>query len=68
MCAVAGELSLGELHSAFKMLGFKVKEEALKKVLDEIDGDGNGNIDYNEFEKVMSDALLPSSNEQGKAR
>lgn len=50
------------------MLGFKIKEEDLKRVLDEIDENSNGNIDYREFEKVMSDALLPSSSEQGEAR
>jgi len=34
------------LQAAMRSLGFEVKNEELKKMLSDIDGDGNGTIDF----------------------
>jgi Ca2+-binding EF-hand superfamily protein len=42
------------LQAAMRSLGFEVKNKELKKMLSDIDGDGNGTIDFAEFLAMMT--------------
>ena len=42
------------LKVAMRSLGFEVKNEELKKMVSDIDGDGNGTIDFAEFLAMMT--------------
>ena len=42
------------LKAAMRSLVFEVKDEELKKMLSDIDGDGNGTIDFAEFPAMMT--------------
>merc|ERR1712166_1620731 len=37
-----------------RALGFEVKKEELKKMISDIDNDGNGSIDFGEFLEMMT--------------
>ena len=37
-----------------RALGFEPKKEEIKKMISDIDKDGNGNIDFNEFLEMMT--------------
>ena len=43
-----------ELKAAMRSLGFEVKNEEPKKMVSDIDGDGNGTIDFPEFLAMMT--------------
>merc|ERR1712086_1155019 len=45
----SGEIDVRELKAAMRSLGFEVKNEELKKMVSDIDGDGNGTIDFAEL-------------------
>ena len=47
-----GKLSRYELNVAFKEAGMELKSDQLNKVIDSIDFDGNGFIEYEEFIRV----------------
>ena len=47
-----GKLSKDELETAFKEAGMEMKKEQLNKVIESIDFDGNGYIEYEEFIRV----------------
>ena len=47
-----GKLSKDELEIAFKEAGMEMKNEQLNKVIESIDFDGNGFIEYEEFIRV----------------
>ena len=42
------------LKAAMRSLVFEIKDEELKKMLSDIDGDGNGTIDFAEFPATMT--------------
>lgn len=63
----AGKVTVDELHGAFRMLGLKIKKDELTKVVNNIDTDGSGDLDYEEFETVMTDALLQSKDERSSS-
>jgi centrin-1 len=46
----SGAIDIRELKAAMRALGFEVKKEELKKMISDIDNDGNGSI---EFEEVL---------------
>merc|ERR1712153_65435 len=50
----SGEIDVRELKAAMRSLGFEVKNEELKKMVSDIDGDGNGTIDFAEFLAMMT--------------
>merc|ERR1711935_1245590 len=50
----SGEIDVRELKAAMRSLGFEVKNEELKKMVPDIDGDGNGTIDFAEFLAMMT--------------
>merc|ERR1712023_503673 len=50
----SGAIDIRELKAAMRALGFEVKKEELKKMISDIDNDGNGDIDFNEFLGMMT--------------
>jgi len=49
-----GTISKSELKQLMNTLGLKPSQEELNAMVDEIDEDGNGEIDFDEFVTVMS--------------
>mmetsp|Transcript_10400 Transcript_10400/g.25444 ORF Transcript_10400/g.25444 Transcript_10400/m.25444 type:complete len:194 (-) Transcript_10400:278-859(-) len=49
-----GTINVRELRAAMRALGFQVKKEELKEMLDGIDKNGNSEINMEEFIKLMS--------------
>merc|ERR1712086_654029 len=50
----SGQIDVRELKAAMRSLGFEVKNEELKKMVSDIDGDGNGTIDFAGFLAMMT--------------
>merc|ERR1712216_1124537 len=47
-------IDVRELKAAMRALGFEIKNEELKKMVSDIDNDGNGTIEFNEFLGMMT--------------
>merc|ERR1712183_1042164 len=50
----SGMIDIRELKAAMRALGFEVKNEELKKMVTDIDNDGNGTIEFTEFLMMMT--------------
>merc|ERR1712184_128767 len=50
----SGMIDVRELKAAMRALGFEVKNEELKKMVTDIDNDGNGTIEFVEFLSMMT--------------
>merc|ERR1712010_5465 len=50
----SGAIDVRELKAAMRALGFEVKNEELKKMVSDIDNDGNGTIEFAEFLGMMT--------------
>merc|ERR1712097_217605 len=50
----SGAIDVRELKAAMRALGFEVKNEELKKMVTDIDTDGNGTIEFSEFLNMMT--------------
>merc|ERR1712006_47474 len=50
----SGMIDIRELKAAMRALGFEVKNEELKKMVSDIDNDGNGTIEFGEFLQMMT--------------
>merc|ERR1712022_186 len=50
----SGQIDVRELKAAMRALGFEVKNEELKKMVTDIDNDGNGTIEFGEFLEMMT--------------
>jgi Ca2+-binding EF-hand superfamily protein len=50
----SGTIDAKELKVAMRALGFEPKKEEIKKMISDIDKDGNGTIDFNEFLDMMT--------------
>merc|ERR1711912_210999 len=50
----SGQIDVRELKAAMRALGFEVKNEELKKMVTDIDNDGNGTIEFTEFLQMMT--------------
>merc|ERR1712127_697846 len=50
----SGQIDVRELKAAMRALGFEVKNEELKKMVTDIDNDGNGTIEFGEFLAMMT--------------
>merc|ERR1711918_37320 len=50
----SGAIDVRELKAAMRALGFEVKNEALKKMVADVDNDGNGTIEFVEFLGMMT--------------
>merc|ERR1711918_245377 len=47
-------IDVRELKAAMRALGFEVKNEELKKMVADVDNDGNGTIEFGEFLEMMT--------------
>merc|ERR1712178_78051 len=52
--AASGMIDVRELKAAMRALGFEVKNEELKKMVSDVDNDGNGTIEFAEFLEMMT--------------
>merc|ERR1711959_650609 len=50
----SGMIDIRELKAAMRALGFEVKNEELKKMVTDVDNDGNGTIEFGEFLGMMT--------------
>merc|ERR1712199_122784 len=50
----SGMIDVRELKAAMRALGFEVKNEELKKMVTDVDNDGNGSIEFAEFLQIMT--------------
>lgn len=50
----AGSITIDELRAEIRNLGQNPTEEELKEMIREVDADGNGKIEFCEFQKLMS--------------
>merc|ERR1712010_212577 len=50
----SGAIDVRELKVAMRALGFEIKNEELKKMVSDIDNDGNGTIEFAEFLGMMT--------------
>merc|ERR1712167_465468 len=50
----SGAIDVRELKAAMRALGFEVKNEELKKMVSDVDNDGNGTIEFGEFLQMMT--------------
>ncbi|VDO05777.1 unnamed protein product [Rodentolepis nana] len=58
-----GVISMAELGSVMRSVGQYATDEELKKMIKEVDTDGNGLIDFNEFIGLMTMRAIKSSSE-----
>merc|ERR1712137_1157788 len=54
----SGMIDVRELKAAMRALGFEVKNEELKKMVTDIDNDGNGTIEFTEFLQMMTGKMV----------
>ncbi|EMS58483.1 putative calcium-binding protein CML13 [Triticum urartu] len=51
---IAGTIDAKELNVAMRALGFEMTEEQINQMIADVDKDGSGSIDYEEFEHMMT--------------
>ncbi|KAK2652441.1 hypothetical protein Ddye_012297 [Dipteronia dyeriana] len=49
-----GVISVSELHSVLKKLGEKCSMKDCAKMISQVDSDGDGNVNFEEFKKMMT--------------
>ncbi|UJR15399.1 hypothetical protein I4U23_002346 [Adineta vaga] len=64
----SGSISSSELKQLLQALNFKTNESLIRKVMKEMDADGNGTIEFNEFVKVMSSVYTRKLNDDEMRR
>ncbi|KAG8079717.1 hypothetical protein GUJ93_ZPchr0007g3750 [Zizania palustris] len=50
----SGTIDAKELNVAMRALGFEMTEEQINQMIADVDKDGSGSIDYEEFEHMMT--------------
>ena len=55
---IPGTIDAKELKVAMRALGFEPKKEEIKKMISDIDKDGSGTIDFNEFLEMMTAKMV----------
>jgi len=56
-----GEIGTDDLGAVMKTLGMECTESELQAMIDDVDADGSGTIDFPEFLLMMCDKMAPSS-------
>lgn len=59
-----GKITDGELGAVMRSLGQKPSELQLRDMIKEVDADGNGTIEFNEFLKLMERQVQASDAEE----
>lgn len=55
---LSGTIDAKELKVAMRALGFEPKKEEIKKMIADVDKDGSGTIDFNEFLDMMTSKMV----------
>lgn len=53
-----GNIDAKELKVAMRALGFEPKKEEIQKMIADVDDDGSGSIEFDEFLKMMTQKIL----------
>ncbi|XP_074306288.1 putative calcium-binding protein CML18 [Silene latifolia] len=53
-----GRISARELHAVLKSLGEKCSLKDCSKMIQSVDADGDGHVDFEEFKKMMANGLM----------
>merc|ERR1712094_121008 len=61
----SGAIDVRELKAAMRALGFEAKKEELKKMISDIDNDGNGSIEFGEFLEMMTGKMGEKDTREG---
>merc|ERR1712045_828541 len=61
-----GALSVGTVQTILKMMGMHVSCHALQEIVDEIDEDGSGELEFPEFIQLAAKFLIEEDEEQMK--
>eukprot|EP00195_Chlamydomonas_chlamydogama_P012417 CAMPEP_0202908874 /NCGR_PEP_ID=MMETSP1392-20130828/47499_1 /ASSEMBLY_ACC=CAM_ASM_000868 /TAXON_ID=225041 /ORGANISM="Chlamydomonas chlamydogama, Strain SAG 11-48b" /LENGTH=157 /DNA_ID=CAMNT_0049598399 /DNA_START=254 /DNA_END=724 /DNA_ORIENTATION=+ len=59
----SGAIDVDELGSAFKLLGIRKTKAEIEELVNEVDHDGTGELEYPEFLEIMTDTLHRLSEE-----
>merc|ERR1712182_178751 len=54
----SGSIATGELKVAMKALGFEPKPGEIEKMIHSVDDDGDGEMDYDDFERMMEQKII----------
>merc|ERR1739843_45578 len=54
----SGSIDSKELKVAMRALGFEPKKEEIQKMIADVDDDGSGTIEFDEFLKMMTTKIL----------
>ena len=54
----SGYVDAEEIKVAMRALGVEPKDSEIQKMISEVDADGNGQIEFDEFNKMMTNAIL----------
>merc|ERR1711861_122345 len=54
----SGSIAEKELKVAMKALGFEPKKGEIEKLIHSVDDDGDGEMDYDDFERMMEQKIL----------
>eukprot|EP00884_Botryococcus_braunii_P021592 jgi/Botrbrau1/8116/Bobra.0308s0011.1 len=62
----SGAIDAGELGNAFKLLGIQMRPSEIQAMVKEVDNDGSGELEYEEFVHIMTNILTRSEGSNGK--
>ena len=65
MFCVAGTIDPRELKAAMQSLGFEAKNQTIYQMIADIDKDGSGSIDFEEFLDMMTAKMVSNSARRG---
>ena len=60
----SGKISKAELRKVLQALNIKADESQLKQLMAQMDADNSGEIDFNEFKKVMGESFFKKHSKQ----
>jgi len=59
-----GSISTGTVGTIFTIMGLKVTDKALKRIIEEVDADGSGELEFDEFCTLAAQFLIEEDMEQ----
>jgi len=62
----AGAISVGTVNTILKMMGMHVSSVALEEIIEEIDEDGSGELEFAEFVQLAAKFLIEEDEEEMK--
>ncbi|KAG7464947.1 hypothetical protein MATL_G00170990 [Megalops atlanticus] len=60
----SGHIDVKELKVAMRALGFEPKKEEIKRMINEVDKEGTGKIDFNDFLTVMTQKMAEKDSKE----